>query len=220
MSKVLVWDLPLRLFHWVLVLLVTTSIVTAELGGNAMQIHMLSGYSILTLLLFRILWGFLGGTYARFASFVRHPRAALEYLRALRRQDARAHLGHNPAGAWSVVLMLAVLLVQATTGLFSNDDIATDGPLVKLISKHLSDRITGIHDFNSNLLYVLIGLHLTAIAFYYFYKRENLVRPMITGFKETPAGSGESAQHRGRIWLAALLLAACAGAVYLLVNFA
>ena len=116
--------------------------------------------------------------------------------------------------------MLAVLLVQAGTGLFSNDDIATEGPLAKLVSKALSDRITSIHHLNSSLLYVLIGLHLTAVAFYFFFKRENLVRPMFTGFKETPAGAGAYAQHRGRIWLAALLLAACAGGVYLLIHSA
>ncbi len=216
MNKVLVWDLPLRLFHWLLVLLVITSVVSVEIGGNAMQIHMLSGYTILTLVLFRILWGFLGSTHARFASFVRGPAAVIAYLGALRRKDASGHLGHNPAGAWSVVLMLAVLLVQASTGLFSNDDIDTEGPLANLVSKALSDRITSVHHFNSTVLYVLIGLHLSAVAYYFFYKRENLIKPMFTGFKE--AGTGETAQHRVRTWLAALLLAACAGGVYVLVT--
>jgi cytochrome b len=220
MSKVLVWDLPLRLFHWTLVLLVATSLVSAELGGNAMQIHMLSGYSILTLLLFRILWGFLGGTHARFASFVRGPRAVLAYLGGVLRHDAKVHLGHNPAGAWSVMLMLAVLLVQAGTGLFANDDIATEGPLAKLISKATSDRITSIHDLNSDLLYALIGLHLAAIAFYFLVKRENLVKPMFTGLKEAGDAAADTVRHRGPIWLATLLLAACAGGVYFLIHSA
>ncbi len=218
MSKVLVWDLPLRLFHWMLVLLVVTSVVSAEIGGNAMQIHMLSGYTILTLVLFRILWGFLGSTHARFASFVHGPGSAIAYLSALRRRQAGRYLGHNPAGAWSVMFMLASLLLQAATGLFANDDIATEGPLAKLVSKALSDRITGVHHLNSSLLYVLIGLHLAAVAYYFVYKRENLVQPMLTGFKE--GGAGDTAQHRGRTWLAAVVLAACAGGVYLLLKAA
>jgi cytochrome b len=217
MKKILVWDLPLRLFHWSLVLLVAVSVVSAEIGGNAMQVHMLSGYSILALLLFRVLWGFLGGTHARFASFVRGPLAVIAYLRALQRNNAEHHLGHNPAGAWSVILMLLALLAQAATGLFANDDIATEGPLAKLVSKALSDRITGVHHLNLWLLYALIGLHLSAIAFYFFHKRENLVKPMLTGFKQ--AAAGEAAQTQGKNLLAAILLAVCVGGVYLLLKF-
>ena len=218
MSKILVWDLPSRLFHWLLALLVAVSWVSATLGGNAMQIHLLSGYSILTLVLFRVLWGFIGSQHARFASFVRSPMAAVAYLKALRRNEAGRHLGHNPAGGWSVIAMLSALLVQAGTGLFANDDIATEGPLAKLVSKALSDRITGIHHLNVELLYVLIGLHLAAVAFYFFHKRENLVKSMFTGYKDAAAGLGESAPSQRSSWLAALLLAACAAGVYLLIK--
>ena len=218
MNKILVWDLPLRLFHWSLVLLVVTSFVSAKIGGNAMQVHLLAGYAILALLLFRILWGLLGGTHARFASFVRSPLAVIAYLKALKQDQAEHHLGHNPAGAWSVILMLLALLAQAATGLFANDDISTEGPLAKLVSKALSDRITGIHHLNVKLLLALIGLHLSAIAFYFFYKRENLVKPMLTGFKQTAARAVDAAQKPGRLWLAALLLALCAGGVYLLIK--
>jgi cytochrome b len=218
MTKILVWDLPLRLFHWLLVLLIVVSFVSVNIGGNAMQVHMLSGYAVLTLVLFRVLWGFLGSTHARFASFVRGPAAVIEHLRALSQHKAGVYLGHNPAGAWSVVLMLTLLLVQAGTGLFSNDDIATSGPLAKLVSKALSDRITGIHDLNSSLLYVLVGLHLSAVAYYFFYERENLVKPMLTGFKDATAG--DAAPDRGRNWLAALLLAACAAGVVLVIKSA
>lgn len=220
MNKIFVWDLPLRLFHWLLVLLVVVSWVSVSIGGNAMQIHMLSGYAVLALVLFRILWGFFGTRHARFAAFLRSPGAAFAYLRSLRGADAKPHLGHNPAGAWSVVLMLAVLLVQAGTGLFSNDDIATSGPLAKLVSKAMSNRITGFHHLNVKLLYALIGLHVSAVAYYYFHKRENLVKPMFTGYKEADAGDGETAPGGGRNWLAALLLAVCAGAVYLAIRSA
>jgi len=218
MNRILVWDLPLRLFHWLLVLLVVVSVVSAKIGGNAMQIHLLSGYAILTLVLFRILWGFLGGAHARFASFVCGPAAVISYLRALPRHQASQHLGHNPAGAWSVIVMLIVLLAQAGTGLFSNDDIATEGPLAKLVSKALSDRITGAHHLNVKLLYALIALHLSAVAYYLLYKRENLIKPMLTGFKNSAPGLGVSAQ--GKTWLAAALLAACAGCVYVLIKLA
>ncbi|MCX7144394.1 MAG: cytochrome b/b6 domain-containing protein [Proteobacteria bacterium] len=218
MNKILVWDLPLRLFHWSLVVLVVTSFVSAKIGGNAMQVHLLAGYAILALLLFRILWGLLGGTHARFASCVRSPLAVIAYLKALKQDQAEHHLGHNPAGAWSVILMLLALLAQAATGLFANDDISTEGPLAKLVSKALSDRITGIHHLNVKLLLALIGLHLSAIAFYFFYKRENLVKPMLTGFKQTAARAVDAAQKPGRLWLAALLLALCAGGVYLLIK--
>lgn len=220
MNRILVWDLPLRLFHWLLVLLVVVSVVSAKIGGNAMQIHLLSGYAILALVLFRILWGFLGGAHARFASFVRGPAAVIAYLRALPRHQAGQHLGHNPAGAWSVIIMLIVLLAQAGTGLFANDDIATEGPLAKLVSKALSDRITGAHHLNVKLLYALIALHLSAVAYYLLYKRENLIKPMLTGFKHSATGPGESVQQQGKTWLAAALLAACAGCVYVLIKLA
>lgn len=219
MNRILVWDLPLRLFHWLLLLLVVTSFVSAKIGGNAMQIHMLSGYAVLALLLFRILWGFLGGTHARFASFVRSPLAVIAYLQALKRNDAEQHLGHNPAGAWSVVFMLLALLAQAATGLFANDDISTEGPLAKLVSKALSDRITGLHHLNVKVLLALIGLHLSAVAFYFFYKHENLVKPMLTGFKDAAAGPSGLGQKQGKIWVAAVLLALCTGAVFLLIRF-
>ena len=215
MNKILVWDLPLRLFHWLLVLLVVVSWISVEIGGNAMQIHMLSGYTVLALLLFRILWGFLGSTHARFASFVRGPAAVISYLRG---RGAGQHLGHNPAGAWSVIFMLAALLLQAATGLFANDDISTEGPLAKLVSKALSDRITGVHHLNIKFLYLLIGLHLSAIVFYLVYKRENLVKPMLTGLKDAASSPGEGAQNQGKVWLAAVLLAVCAGCVYLLLK--
>lgn len=215
MNRILVWDLPLRLFHWLLVLLVVTSFVSAKIGGNAMQLHMLSGYTVLALLLFRILWGFLGGTHARFASFVRGPASVIAYLRG---HGAERHLGHNPAGAWSVIFMLAALLLQAATGLFANDDISTEGPLAKLVSKALSDRITGVHHLNVKLLLALIGLHLSAIVFYLVHKHENLVKPMITGFKEAAGGLGEGMQKQGKVWLAAVLLAICACCVYLLLK--
>lgn len=218
MSKVLVWDLPLRLFHWLLVLLVVTSVVSAKIGGNAMQLHMWSGYAVLALGLFRVLWGFLGSTHARFASFVRGPAAIWAYLRGLARREPEKHLGHNPAGAWSIILMLVVILAQAGTGLFANDDIATEGPLAKLVSKALSDRLTGLHHLNVKLLYALVALHLSAILFYLLGKGENLVRPMISGYKDTATAPPLADIRKASAWLALTLIALCALVVFLLIR--
>jgi len=124
-----VWDLPARIVHWAMVVCLVASIVTVKIGGNAMDWHVRSGIAMLILVLFRVLWGFVGTRYARFTGFVRGPSAALEYARSIVSPPHPIHVGHNPLGGWMVILLLAALLVQAGTGLFSNDDIATDGPL-------------------------------------------------------------------------------------------
>ena len=218
--SVRVWDLPTRLFHWLLVVLVVVSVYTGNVGGlREMDVHMLSGYAILALLLFRLVWGFIGAGESRFLSFVRGPRAVLAYARDLLTGRHRATLGHNPLGGWSVMAMLASLLVQAVTGLFSNDDILTKGPLARTVSKATSDRLTAIHDLNATVLYVLIGVHLLAILFYLLVQKENLVRPMLTGRKSV-AGSPSVADPRAGAGptVAALVLAAAAGAVWWLVR--
>ena len=214
----LVWDLPVRLFHWTLVALIATSVASAEIGGNAMQIHQLSGVSTLTLVLFRILWGLAGSTRARFADFVRGPRAACAYACALVRGRAPFSAGHNPLGGWMVLALLASLLVQAGTGLFANDDIMIEGPLARHTSKETSDWLTGIHHVNSVVLLVLIGVHVVAALLYLVIKRENLIVPMLTGRKLLAPGQAVEPTRGGPLWLAALLLTGCAGAVAWLVS--
>jgi len=212
-----VWDLPLRLFHWLLVALFATSWISAELGGNAMQVHQWSGVSVLTLIVFRIAWGFLGGTHARFTSFVRSPAAALAYANALRHGKQQRFLGHNPLGGWMVLALLLSLSIQAGTGLFANDDIMIEGPLAARVSKETSDLMTLIHETNFYVLLALVALHVLAALFYLLVKRENLIVPMVTGNKlvqekDLPAAEG------GSPWLAALLLALSGGAVWLLLR--
>jgi cytochrome b len=211
----LVWDLPTRLFHWLLVMLVLISFVTGEHGGLWMRYHKLSGYCILGLIVFRLAWGFVGGQYARFSAFVRGPGAVLHYARNLLHDDAPGYIGHNPMGGWSVVAMISCLLVQAATGLFANDDIMTEGPLYPWVSKATSDWLTRIHLFNQGLILALVAVHVMAILFYLFIKRENLIRPMFTGHKSWP-GDGQASTNR----LARALLIAGLGAlgVYLLVR--
>ena len=181
MKKIIrVWDLPLRLFHWLLVLCIIGSIVSANLGGNAMQWHAYFGYSILTLLIFRIVWGFIGSTHARFNSFFPSPKSILNYLQG----KAPRVLGHNPLGAMSVFALLLVLSIQVITGLFSDDEIAFQGPLAKYVSNSTVSLLSVAHEWNHLLIYALITIHVAAIIYYKKFKGEDLITPMISGDKE------------------------------------
>jgi cytochrome b len=213
-----VWDFPVRLFHWLLVALIALSFTTAQIGGNAMQIHELSGFTILTLVLFRLLWGVFGSTHARFADFVRRPGHAIDYAKALARGRPAFYAGHNPLGGWMIVAMLFALLVQAGTGLFANDDIMTEGPLYGWVSKQTSDLLSQIHEINFVVLLVLIALHIAAALYYLFGKRENLILPLFTGRKPVPEAQDVPEARGGSLWLALLLLSLCASGVYFLVR--
>ena len=183
-----------------------------------MEFHALGGYAILALVLFRILWGFAGGTHARFRDFVRGPAAAARYAHRLFKSTAPIHRGHNPLGGWSVVLMLMSLLVQAVTGLFANDDVMMEGPLAKHVSGDASALFTAIHDVNAGILLTLILIHILAVLFYLFRKNENLIGPMFTGRKPIEL-MDERPPRTGNPWLAALLLAASSSLVYFVVTF-
>lgn len=212
-----VWDLPTRLFHWVLVVLVTTSFITANIGGNAMQYHVWSGAAILALLLFRLIWGLVGSRTARFIHFVRGPAAAWRYARSLLGPNPERHLGHNPLGGWSIVAMLLALALQAITGLFASDDIATQGPLNVWVSESVADRLTELHEFNAGMIVALVALHISAVLFYLLVKKENLVTPMITGRKPWQDPTASQIQTPP-FWVALLIAALSAVAVYLLVR--
>jgi cytochrome b len=214
----IVWDLPLRIFHWVLVLLVISQIVTVSIGGNAMEYHALGGYTILALVLFRIMWGFAGGTHARFVDFLRGPATVARYVHLLVKGTAATHRGHNPLGAWSVVLMLSSLLLQAMTGLFANDDVMMEGPLAKHVSGDASALFTAIHDINAAVLMTLISLHILAVLFYLFRRKQNLIGPMFSGKKPIELTDARPAKT-GNLWLAALLLGASSVIVYFVVTF-
>jgi cytochrome b len=217
---VLVWDLPTRLFHWLVVALVAISVYTGNVGGlREMEWHTLSGYAILTLVLFRLAWGAVGGRNARFRNFLRGPRAVAAYARGLAGARYRPSLGHNPLGGWSVLAMLASLALQATTGLFANDDILTEGPLAKYVSEATSDRLSAVHAWNATILYVLIGVHVAAVLLYLVVKRENLTGAMISGRKRAGSALRQDTGAEGNALLAAALLAAAAAAVWALVTY-
>ncbi len=210
--KVYVWDLPIRLFHWLLTGCVVGAFVTAKIGGNLMVWHGRLGLIILGLLAFRIFWGFVGTTYARFPQFVRGPQTILAYLRGQWQGQ-----GHNPLGALSVLGLLGVLLAQATTGLFANDDIAYSGYLARLIETDCSNDLTGIHLLLEKLLMLLVVAHLGAIAFYARVKKHNLVKPMITGWAVgkpyESAKGGSTLAFIAAVAIAAMVVLAASGAL-------
>ncbi|MBK9446367.1 MAG: cytochrome b/b6 domain-containing protein [Betaproteobacteria bacterium] len=181
LQKIRIWDLPTRVFHWSLVVLVVALIVSGKIGGNFMDWHGKFGLAVVGLLCFRLVWGVLGSTYARFASFFPTPARLRAYLRGEWKEP-----GHNPLGALSVFALLGLLGLQVATGLASNDDIAFRGPLFELAGKALSDQLTGIHKLSINVLFALIVLHIAAILFYVHVRKDNLVKPMITGWKQLP----------------------------------
>lgn len=210
--RIRLWDLPTRLFHWLLAAAVGTAFVTGYLGGNLIQVHGKAGLAVVGLVVFRLVWGFVGGAASRFLHFVPSPARLLDYLKG------RWHgLGHNPLGALSVLALLALLATQAGTGLFTNDDISFTGPLQSLVGDDLSLRLTGLHKQLSNLLLAFLGLHLAAIVFHVRFKKDNLVLPMVTGWKEVadlpPEQAAPLARKAGPLALLAALLIA-AGAVY------
>ena len=221
LRAVKIWDLPVRLFHWTLVGLLAFLFWSGKTGGNAMEYHMYAGYLVLTLVIFRLMWGFAGSTHARFSSFLTGPARALAFGRQLMSKSPAHVAGHNPLGGWMVVVLLLSLLVQAGTGLFANDDIATEGPLFNLISKGLSDRLSTIHVWNFNLLLLLSAVHVAAVLFHVFAKKENLVGAMFTGVRQFEASAGEAIKTPARFassWLALALLALAFVVVVLIVK--
>jgi len=195
--KVPIWDLPTRLFHWALAGLVGFSWWTAETHRD--DLHIWSGMAVLTLLIFRILWGFVGASTARFRNFVRGPRAVFGYLRG----DWRG-IGHNPLGAISVIALLGLLIVQVGLGLISSDeDGLVEGPLAPLVSYATSDWAADLHEDLFNVLLVLIGLHIAAILFYRL-RGKRLIGAMVTG--RGAAEPGMKPMRRGKTWIAILCL--------------
>lgn len=223
-QKVRVWDLPVRLFHWTLVLLLVVSYLSGRAGGGWMDLHFWSGYAILTLLLFRLAWGFVGSTTARFSNFVKGPVAAVSYLKGLLQGRESFEIGHNPAGGLMVLVMIFAVLAQVTAGLFAADtDMGlVNGPLSNLVSDKWVDRLTAFHAFWVNVLIVLVAIHVLAAFVYLAWKRQNLIGAMFTGRKPAdevaPSGSAPPALTFASGRLAVSLLIAMAALVYFIVR--
>ena len=210
-----VWDLPTRLFHWALVLLVLGSYLTMRF--DKMAWHMLCGEAVATLLLWRLLWGLVGSETARFRHFLASPLAALRHLRHFHRKEPDTQIGHNAAGGWMVLVMLAVLLAQVGTGLFGrNDDDVVEGPLSKLIDAGLSGKLLDLHFLTFKFVEAVVVLHILAVIAYAAVKGHNLVRPMVSGKKRLPAAT-PAPQMTSPI-LAGRLLVVAALAIWALVT--
>lgn len=217
MQGIRVWDLPTRLFHWALAALVVALLITGNIGGNLMVWHMRCGFGVLTLLLFRVVWGFAGGHWSRFSSFVFSPRTVWRYLRGRLAEPA----GHSPIGALSVFAMLGALALQAGAGLFADDDIAFSGPLASKVSSAIVSDATWYHTAVGKFLVLgLVVLHLAAIAYYTLRRRKVLIRPMLSGDKVLDDASAPASRDTAASRLLALaILLACAGAVAALVQW-
>ncbi|ABM57044.1 cytochrome b/b6 domain-containing protein [Verminephrobacter eiseniae] len=204
-----IWDLPTRIFHWALAACVVALVITGKLGGNAMLWHLRLGHVVLALLLFRIVWGLVGGRWSRFAAFLYSPARLLRYLRGM--PHPQDDVGHSPLGALSVFSLLAVLLAQVGTGLFSDDEIAFAGPLSARVSNAVVEQMTSYHEgIGQYLVLGLAGLHLLAIVFYVRVRRR-LIRPMLDGDKLLASAVAPSRDDLGSRVAALLLLALCAG---------
>jgi cytochrome b len=214
--RVRVWDLSVRLFHWALVALLLFQAVSGKLGGRLIDWHLYGGYAVFALVVFRVLWGFAGSITARFASFLVRPAAALSFGARLLSRRAEAYAGHNPLGGWMVVALLLSLALQVGTGLFSNDGIATDGPLAALISIELSDRLTEVHRWNFWILLALAAVHTAAALYHWLVLKEDLIGAMFTGVKRLRAG--ETTATFVSPWRALLVFACALAAVGLIVT--
>jgi len=204
-QPVRVWDLPTRLFHWALVLAIVGLVVTGNVGGNWMTWHQRLGYTVLALLIFRVLWGLVGGRWSRFGSFLYAPRTLVAYLRG--RADPLTDVGHSPLGALSVFALLAVLGVQVGTGLISDDEIAFVGPLSRFVESSTAYAATAYHKgWGKLLVLALVGLHVAALVVYRW-RGKRLVPPMVHGDKLLPADTPASADGIAQRLLALGVLA-------------
>ena len=213
-ARTRVWDLPTRLFHWALAVAVLGLIGTGLSG--IMEWHFRLGYTVLALLLFRLLWGFVGGRWSRFAAFIYAPGSVIAYLRGRAHPD---HLiGHTPLGALSVFAVLAILAFQVATGLMADDEISASGPLTRFVSSEVVSFATGWHKASGKWIVItLVSLHVLAVMFYVLVRRHRLVRPMVSGDKLVVGANGNVAQSRDDAasrGLALVLFALCAGVAY------
>ncbi|MGM9491626.1 cytochrome b/b6 domain-containing protein [Ideonella sp. YS5] len=209
-TPIRVWDLPTRLFHGLLAAAVIGLLLTGPIGGHALAWHMRLGLSVGALILFRLLWGMVGGRWSRFRSFVHSPSAFARYLRGRPLAEERFDVGHSPLGSLSVFALLLLLAAQVATGLVADDEIATTGPLNRFVASSTASLATHWHKaFGRWLIWAWIGLHLAAIAWHVLVRHRALLRPMWTGDKLLPAGTPPSTDSAGTRLLAILLVIAC-----------
>lgn len=214
-SKKRIWDVPTRLFHWLLMISVAYAWFAVEILED-MEQHFYAGYTVLVLVLFRLIWGFCGTRYAKFSSFIVKPSAIIDAARNIFDRKARAYAGHSPLGSLSVIALLGLLTAQVTTGLFSNDEYYF-GPLSEHVSSSLSSRFTEIHDLNFGILKILIFVHIAAVLYYELYKKDRLIIAMLSGNK-VDRDNTFIAIDSSRLYRAIAVVSLCIVAVLLLIN--
>lgn len=204
-NKILVWDIPTRAFHWLLVLAISFQFVTAEILDDAIQLHFYGGYFTLTLIVFRIFWGIWGSYHARFINFIVKPKTTYHYAKSLAFSDSPIHLGHNPLGALSIILVLTIIAMQAISGLFISDDIFSQGPYYYAVSSQTQDLANWIHHNTFNAIWVFLAFHIGAMIFYKVEKKQDLVKAMVTGYKPHTTDAPLIKNH----WLRFILISLC-----------
>lgn len=213
--KIKVWDLPTRIFHWTMVLLM--ALLWSSADNGEMQWHQIFAYCLLILIGFRLLWGLIGSDTAKFSHFVHHPKIVMEYLKEARTKGVSRALGHNPMGGYMVVALIAVICVQLVTGLFATDDIFTEGPLYNYVSSGSSAFLTWLHKLNFNFILLLAAIHVLAVVVHAI-KGDRLVGAMLSGYKRIPRVELSSADARPltfkSVWFALLLLTLLASVVF------
>ena len=216
-SRRLVWDLPLRLFHWLFAGAVAACWITAKVGFDWMQYHFYLGYLVIGLLIFRVIWGFIGPRHARFSSFLEKPSALQAYARQLFHRNSTPSVGHNPIGGLMVILMLLLAVVQVSTGLFSTDAVIWTGPYYPLVKHSTASLLSSIHSVNQNIILGAVGLHILAIIYYRAYKKQSLVSAMFTGYKPAALVSPQQAISSSQLLKAVVVCAVAACVVYVLI---
>jgi cytochrome b len=210
-QQTLVWDLPLRLFHWGLAIAFVISWVTAEAGIEWADAHLYSGYSVLGLVAFRLIWGFVGTYHARFRNFIRGPSALITSLNTLPNKTAPTAPGHSPVGGWASILLILLMLGQATSGLFITDDVLFSGPYNSIVSSALADALGSFHHLNFNFLLAAVTMHLCIMLWYPLRKSHNLVAPMVTGYARCAPTEGVPSSEIARALICASVVAGLLG---------
>lgn len=215
MQKRLVWDLPVRLFHWILAVCLVIQWFTAEVIEDAMDFHFYLGYFILGLIIFRLLWGFMGTKYARFSSFIAGPKAMFSYLKSLINKSPEETVGHNPVGGLMLPLVLLLVGIQAVTGLFTSNDIVHAGPYYETVSNSLQSTLQWLHHKTFSFLWIFIAVHIIAICWYKFAIKHDLIKPMFHGKKSV---TETQAIAHSQLLKAVILIVVVAVFVYWLVE--
>lgn len=213
-KNVRIWDIPTRLFHWLLVAGIVAQWLTGDYLDDAIDWHFTIGYCVLGLILFRLVWGFVGTRYARFSHFSLHPKHAIKYAKSMTDKNSKVYAGHNPVGSWMAIVLLFIVLLQAVSGLFVSDDVFSEGPYRSVANQSVLAAMEFLHFNLFDVLLILIGLHVLAALLYQFVKKQAIISAMFSGKKAVEA----TPINGSKLVLAIVIAAMIAAGVYALVE--